>query len=628
MMLDIIARGMAAKALQIGAPTDKQIMDSLSVLAENGKITTGATEEQAAQIEQNTAGIHMLSAMLESDINSQGMWESGQINSDGTNGANNARIRTIGYIPDNVVRVKTDGQANVRAQLYAADGTFVKVSALGFTQDFMVADVLAENEQAAKIRLTIQHVKTTTVIDTSYSEHVHLIALTDTDLSAAGKSADAAATGAAITALKETITVPVSRISGLAFISPNLIDIDSCTVGKNINTSGEIVDNESTMITDYIEVPLGTDCWITKNCNPNGTNGIYACALYSEDKNFITRLYNSTTLSSFGIAAGKNCKYVRLAMYTAATDTMAVLDIQSDQPTYTDLPYSEFGEKWIEYDYLSKWLDDVPTGDAITQIITDYPNSGDHPLDHIIRDGGMCGIFRTIGVVGDSLSSGLLEYKNSEGETQGVDCYEHSWIKHIGRICGSTAHNFSVGGLKASTFWTTTNAKVKLLRDADENYKCDAYFIALGVNDIADENIEVGSSADIANDESTTFYGYYSRIIKLIQTIQPRAKIFLVGLPNDSKMTAWGSRFTNFKNAVADMVNYFDNCYYLDLYTYEKPYNSDFHEIYFNGFHENVLGYLRTAWIISSYVDWIVRNHYTEFREAGFIGTDYHYYNS
>ena len=76
------------------------------------------------------------------------------------------------------------------------------------------------------------------------------------------------------------------------------------------------------------------------------------------------------------------------------------------------------------------------------------------------------------------------------------------------------------------------------------------------------------------------------------------------------------------------MVNYFDNCYYLDLYTYEKPYNSDFHEIYFNGFHENVLGYLRTAWIISSYVDWIVRNHYTEFREAGFIGTDYHYYNS
>lgn len=602
--------------------------EKFQVRVAGGTVLAGATAEQAAQLD--------MLRRVEMDTNTVSLWESGQINSDGTNNTNNTRIRTISYIPDNVIRVKADDQANVRAQLYAADGTFVKVSDLGFTQDFLVADVLAEDAQASKIRLTARHVKTTTAIDTDYAEHIQLLTLTDTELTAAGKSADAAATGAAITALKETITVPVSRISGLVSISPNLIDIDSCTVGKNINTSGEIVDNESTMITDYIEVPLGTDCWITKNCNPNGTNGIYACALYSEDKNFITRLYNSTTLSSFGIAAGKNCKYVRLAMYTAATDTMAVLDIQSDQPTYTDLPYLEFGKKWIEYDYLSKWLDDVPTDndvaqivkDSAEQLITDYPNSGNHPLDHIIRDGGMCGIFRTIGVVGDSLSSGCLEYKNAEGETQGVDCYEHSWIKHIGRICGSTAHNFSVGGLKASTFWTTTNAKVKLLRDADENYKCDAYFIALGVNDIADENIEVGSSADIANDESTTFYGYYSRIIKLIQTIQPRAKIFLVGLPNDSKMTAWGSRFTNFKNAVADMVNYFDNCYYLDLYTYEKPYNSDFREIYFNGFHENVLGYLRTAWIISSYVDWIVRNHYTEFREAGFIGTDYHYYNS
>ena len=218
MMFDIIARGMAAKALQIGAPTDKQIMDSLSVLAENGKITTGATEAQAAQIEQNTAGIHVLSGMLESDINSQDMWESGQINSDGTNNTNNTRIRTIGYIPDSVVRVKTDGQANVRAQLYAEDGTFVKVSALGFTQDFMVADVLAENEQASKIRLTIQHVKTTTVIDTSYSEHVQLIALTDTALSAAGKSADAAATGAAIAELKETDSGQQERICGIDHI--------------------------------------------------------------------------------------------------------------------------------------------------------------------------------------------------------------------------------------------------------------------------------------------------------------------------------------------------------------------------------------------------------------------------
>lgn len=86
------------------------------------------------------------------DVNNVSLWEQGQINSDGTNGDNTTRIRTIGYIPENVVYVKTDGKANVRAQLYADDGTFVKVSDLGFTQFFLISDVLAENAQATRIR--------------------------------------------------------------------------------------------------------------------------------------------------------------------------------------------------------------------------------------------------------------------------------------------------------------------------------------------------------------------------------------------------------------------------------------------------------------------------------------------
>lgn len=199
----------------IGTPTDEQVRSAVDSYADEHGITTGATAEQAEQIQQNTEDISLLSAMLESDINSQSMWESGQINSDGTNGANDARIRTIGYMPDNIVSVRTDGQANVRAQLYADDGTFIKVSDLGFTQSFVVANVLAEDSQAAKIRLTIQHTNTTTAIDTSYYEHVQLIALTDCELSAVGKSADAAATGAAIAKLEEADNTQLKRIQDI-----------------------------------------------------------------------------------------------------------------------------------------------------------------------------------------------------------------------------------------------------------------------------------------------------------------------------------------------------------------------------------------------------------------------------
>lgn len=64
-MIDIVARGIAAKALRVGAPTDQQIMDALSILADDGKITTGATAAEAAQIKQNTTNISSLSEEID-----------------------------------------------------------------------------------------------------------------------------------------------------------------------------------------------------------------------------------------------------------------------------------------------------------------------------------------------------------------------------------------------------------------------------------------------------------------------------------------------------------------------------------------------------------------------------------
>ena len=37
----------------------------------------------------------------------------------------------------------------------------------------------------------------------------------------------------------------------------------------------------------------------------------------------------------------------------------------------------------------------------------------------------------------------------------------------------------------------------------------------------------------------------------------------------------------------------------------------------------NVAGYQYTAWEFMTYIDWIVRNNYTEFAEVAFIDTDY-----
>lgn len=52
---------------------------------------------------------------------------------------------------------------------------------------------------------------------------------------------------------------------------------------------------------------------------------------------------------------------------------------------------------------------------------------GEQPLDVIKDDGGFTSIFRSIAVVGDSLSSGEFEGTNAEGGKTYRDRYEYSW---------------------------------------------------------------------------------------------------------------------------------------------------------------------------------------------------------
>ena len=433
-----------------------------------------------------------------------------------------------------------------------------------------------------------------------------------------------------INSLKEDI------VDYLHIDSDNIFDPSKVTKNKYINSNGEELDASSYELSEYIPVPFVGDNYLYFNKNAVSSEysdfkGVHQIILYDSNKIFIKRVSCAGAL--YGAFNQANAKHMRLMIGSNTKDLMVVVSNKYDasfSPTY--IPYGGAYTETFKNEVnetLKKYANSEEFKDNINSVIDKrQENDTERPLEHIIRDGGLTRIFRTAGVVGDSLSSGCMEYKDSSGNALGYDRYEFSWIQQMRGICGfDRAENFSVGGLTSKTFWTTQSQKVKNLREDGANHKCQLYFIALGVNDIADTTMEVGTPNDISNDSSTTFYGYYSRIIKLIQRHQPKARIFLVGLPNHNKMTIWGKRFTDFKKAIADMVNHFNFVYYLDLYQYESAYDSEFQKIYFNGFHENALGYARTAWVISSYVDWYIRHNYEEFREVGFIGTDYHYYD-
>ncbi len=250
-------------------------------------------------------------------------------------------------------------------------------------------------------------------------------------------------------------------------------------------------------------------------------------------------------------------------------------------------------------------------------------DKNEKPLDSIPVNGGFCGILRKIGCIGDSLSSGEFEAINENGDKTYHDLFDYSWGQFFARMCGVTVYNFSRGGMTAREYCESF---------AEENdfwnpeKKCTAYIIALGVNDLLNVNMPVGSVDDVNhedfNNNQPTFAGYYARIIQRYKQIQPDAKFFLMTFPNENSDDERRNAHTHLMYKFADV---FSNCYVLDIAKYGPTYDEEFKNKFFMGGHMNPCGYAFTAQMIASYIDYIIRHNIKEFEQVGFIGTDLKY---
>ncbi len=248
---------------------------------------------------------------------------------------------------------------------------------------------------------------------------------------------------------------------------------------------------------------------------------------------------------------------------------------------------------------------------------------GEKPLDRIVTDGGFVGIFRTIACVGDSLSSGEFESWSEEDKRGWHDLYEYSWGQYIARSTGSTVYNFSRGGMTAkeymesfaenNRFWASEKA-------------AGAYIIALAVNDVVHNDNPIGSVEDICLEDYTknkpTYLGYYAQIIQRYKQIQPRARFFLVAPPRHND--AQDGRRKEVHDALASLCDLFDKTYLIDLYTYAPVYDAEFDKAFTLG-HMTPMGYVLSARMIESYIDYIIRKNPQDFNQVAFIGTDLYY---
>ena len=245
------------------------------------------------------------------------------------------------------------------------------------------------------------------------------------------------------------------------------------------------------------------------------------------------------------------------------------------------------------------------------------------PLDRTVADGGLCGIFRRIGCIGDSLSAGEFESKRADGTTGFHDMYEYSWGSYIGRDVGCEIVNMGRDLMTAEEFVTSYADSKRFF--APEN-ACQAYIIALGVNDLFTKSGPLGSIANVHPDSpeknAPTFAGYLGRILSRFKKISPRCRFFLVSMPHQECDGCWNPTVEAHRDLLVELTKLFSHSYVIDLCEYFPRQNEEIRSLIYMGGHFNPMGYMYIARCFESYIDWYIRRSPRDFAEVPFIGTD------
>lgn len=257
--------------------------------------------------------------------------------------------------------------------------------------------------------------------------------------------------------------------------------------------------------------------------------------------------------------------------------------------------------------------------------IHDYFRPEEKPLETLASDGGFAGVFRTVGCIGDSLSSGEFQAIGIHGENTYHDMFDYSWGQYLARMAGIRVYNFSRGGMSAKEYMESFAEKNGFW---EKGADAQAFILALGVNDVSQilsGELEMGSIDDVDLSctwgSKHTFIGYYASIIQRIVSKQPDVHFFLMTIPRgteDPERTALYDRHAELLYQLAEIM---PRTWVMDFRKYAPVYDEYFREKFFMAGHMNPAGYLLTGKMVASYMDYIVRHNMEHFCQLGFTGT-------
>lgn len=249
-------------------------------------------------------------------------------------------------------------------------------------------------------------------------------------------------------------------------------------------------------------------------------------------------------------------------------------------------------------------------------VYSDFRNSVLERMKNVSFENSAFGSFAKFGVVGDSLSVGYMG--DSSGTAHGRNIY-YSWGQVLARRYGNKCLNFGFSGATTETWYTNEkHGKVELVQ---EQNKCQAYVVGLGVNDTVAES-NVGNANDINLSDYTqnanTFYGNYAKVLQTIMETAPTAYIFVFTIPK----TKGTNRFSEIKNnaikgVVAKLAS--DRVFVIETNEYSELFNLDVITDNSYSSHYTAIGYANIATINAIMLSDCMNSNADKLKDIAFI---------
>lgn len=269
-------------------------------------------------------------------------------------------------------------------------------------------------------------------------------------------------------------------------------------------------------------------------------------------------------------------------------------------------------EGYVFKDYTYEATADMTVGITIDSITNSFVYI-DSKKTNLIQ------LFHKIGIIGDSLSSGVVYDANGANP---INNYDYSWLSCIGRKNGIDVYHYATGGMFCKRWMGWSRGARAFGGDQQVQAEiCPMYIIALGTNDANTETsgYDIGTISDAAGTDS--FVGYYKQIINTVHTYQPNAVILCVSLYNRSDTAI---TYSEMIENIAELYSY---CYYVPLIDYlPQRLTSNFGDssIWIKTNHYSGLGYVVVAEIMEKLINNIIWDNISDFKQLAYTnhGTD------